>query len=270
MNKIDFMIIIPVSLANPNGDPTFDNRPRTTFDGKGLISDVCLKRKIRNRLQDMGEDILCDNRETLSMRERILSDEEISPLLKDKDKLHDATCRKWIDARAFGSVIATKTKDDSVSVGIRGAVSISNAVSIDTVDIIEIDHSNSFNREESGTKRDRTTFGNSVKLVEHGCYIAKGSIFPQLAEKTGLSDADVEKIKQALATLFVGDCSSARPAGSMAIRVYWWEHGSKYGDISPIRLFDSMKISPKENFPFYSFERGKIPESIKEEIFGDF
>lgn len=124
-NKIDFEVLVMVKNANPNGDPLNGNRPRETYDGYGEISDVCIKRKIRNRLQDMGENIFVQSDErsddgAKSLADRAKNNAVMQKALKDKDKEAYAkeACQTWIDVRSFGQVFAFK--DDSVSVGVRG------------------------------------------------------------------------------------------------------------------------------------------------------
>ena len=151
-NKIDFVGFISVEHANPNGDPLNGNRPRDTIEGLGEISDVCIKRKIRNRLQDMGESIFVqsDDRKDdgcKSLKERIDSDEALKKLSKGKntdvDEYAQRVCEKWLDVRAFGQVFAFK--GDAVSVGIRGPVSVHPAFSIDPVEIESIQITKSVN-----------------------------------------------------------------------------------------------------------------------------
>ena len=134
-NKIDFEVLVMVKNANPNGDPLNGNRPRETYDGFGEISDVCIKRKIRNRLQDMGEKIFVQSDERSddgckSLADRAKSNEAMQKALKakDKDAYAKAACETWIDVRSFGQVFAFK--DDSVSVGVRGPVSVHSAFSV--------------------------------------------------------------------------------------------------------------------------------------------
>ena len=126
-NKIDFALVIAVSNANPNGDPLNGNRPRETYEGFGEISDVCLKRKIRNRLMDMGECVFVqsDDRCTdgfRSLKERADAVKELKT--KDRDEYARVACETWLDVRSFGQVFAFKSgsKDDGVSVGVRGPV----------------------------------------------------------------------------------------------------------------------------------------------------
>lgn len=146
--KIDFAIIIGVKNANPNGDPLNGNRPRVNYDGLGEISDVCLKRKIRNRLLDDGANILVQsddyrNDKYRSIKDRYDSNENITALGKkaSSDDVAEAACKEWFDVRAFGQVLAFKGKNDKeagVSIAIRGPVSIQSAFSLDTVEKVSI------------------------------------------------------------------------------------------------------------------------------------
>lgn len=249
--KIDFAVILCVRNANPNGDPLNGNRPRTTYEGLGEISDVAIKRKIRNRLMAMGHQIFVqsdDNRadDHGSLRER---SESVFGKLEDKKTIQKAACEKWLDVRAFGQVFAFKKGRDSdgVSIGIRGPVSIHPAFSIapvlDRVSSIQITKSVS---NEPGEKRGSDTMGMKHR-VDHGVYVFYGSINPQLASKTGFSNADAEAIKESLRTLFRDDASSARPEGSMEVyKVYWWEHNGPNGQYSSAKVHRLLKVRVKE------------------------
>lgn len=252
-NKMDFAVLVTVNKANPNGDPLNGNRPREDYDGYGEISDVCIKRKIRNRLQDMGERVFVQSAERAddgakSLRERAENNPEIKKAQKDKDseKYAKVACESWIDVRAFGQVFAFKSsKNEGVSVGVRGPVSIRTAESVSPIDISTMQITKSVNS-ESGDKKSSDTMG-SKNRVEFGLYVIKGSINHQLAEKTGFSDEDAEKIKQALITLFENDCSSARPEGSMEVKnVYWWKHNCEMGQYSSAKVHRTLDIKVKE------------------------
>jgi CRISPR-associated protein Csd2 len=254
-HKIDFAVVLSVSKANPNGDPLNGNRPRQNFDGYGEISDVALKRKIRNRLQDMGEAIFVqsDDRKTdacKSLRERADAHPELAQMLKAKnpstDKFAEIACGEWTDVRSFGQVFAFKGSE--LSVGVRGPVSVHVATSIDPIDIVSTQITKSVNS-VTGEKRSSDTMGMKHR-VDFGVYMFKGSINTQLAEKTGFTGADAEKIKQALASLFVNDSSSARPEGSMEVhKVYWWEHTSKLGQYSSAKVHRSLTVKAKTEEP---------------------
>lgn len=115
--KIDFAVVLSVSKANPNGDPLNGNRPRQNYDGYGEISDVAIKRKIRNRLQDLGEAVFVqsDDRKTdgfKSLRDRADSNSDLGKILKAKnpaaDEFATIACNEWVDVRSFGQVFAFK------------------------------------------------------------------------------------------------------------------------------------------------------------------
>lgn len=244
-NKIDFTVVLTVTKANPNGDPLDGNRPRVNYDGYGEISDVCIKRKIRNRLQDMGEKIFVQSDERAddgckSLRDRADSCAELKAANKDADKFAEVACREWIDVRAFGQVFAFKGLN--VSVGVRGPVTVQTAVTVDSVDTSSMQITKSVNSVTSD-KKSSDTMGMKHR-VDFGVYKFSGSINVQLAEKTGFTEEDAEKIHEALKTLFENDCSSARPDGSMeVIRVYWWKHNCKTGQYSSAKVHRSVQVN---------------------------
>lgn len=252
-NKIDFALVFSVKNANPNGDPLSENMPRTTLDGLGEISDVCLKRKIRDRLQDAGNAIFVqsdDNRKDeykslLNRAKGILGD-----AMKSEDALGKKACETWIDVRSFGQVFAFKGDEKKgVSVGIRGPVTIQSAFSLNPVNVTSIQITKSVNGEGDGETKGSDTMGMKHR-VDFGMYVTYGSINPQLAEKTGFSDDDAEKIKQALEHIFDNDASSARPEGSMVVvRLIWWKHNCKSGQFSAAKVHHSLKITAKNDSP---------------------
>lgn len=248
-NKIDFIVLVTVTNANPNGDPLNGNRPRTTYSGHGEISDVCIKRKIRNRLQDMGENIFVQSDERKTDEFSSLSDRASKTIgmTKSKEEYAAFACEKWIDVRSFGQVFAFKKREkiDEVSVGVRGPVSIHQAISCSPIDINSMQITKSVNSEPASGKSSDTM--GTKHYVEFGLYKIKGSINVQLAEKTGFSEEDAEKIKEALRTLFINDSSAARPDGSMeVVKIYWWKHKNKIGQYSSAKVHNSLKVSLKE------------------------
>lgn len=279
-NKIDFALIISATNANPNGDPLNGNRPRENFDGYGEISDVCIKRKIRNRLQDMGERVFVQSDDRCddgcdSLRSRAVSCEALKKISSGKNTNRDeyakAACSEWIDVRSFGQVFAFK--GESVSVGVRGPVSIHQAVSISPVDIVSMQITKSVNSEGGKEGKSSDTMGMKHR-VEFGLYVVKGSINCQLAEKTGFSDEDAEKIKQALLTLFENDSSSARPDGSMEVcQLYWWKHDCKMPAVSTAKVHRSLNIKEKDpgkkplSFEDYDITVNEIPGGPVPEIY---
>ncbi|GAK11819.1 type I-C CRISPR-associated protein Cas7/Csd2 [Geomicrobium sp. JCM 19039] len=253
--KIDFAVVISVTKANPNGDPLNGNRPRQNYEGYGEISDVAIKRKIRNRLQDMGQSVFVQSEDRKddgfrSLKDRAESDEKLAGMLKDNkasvDEFSIIACENWIDVRSFGQVFAFK--NSKISVGVRGPVSVHTAMSIDPVNIVSTQITKSVNS-VTGDKKGEDTMGMKHR-VDFGVYLFKGSINTQLSEKTGFTYEDAEKIKQALVTLFENDTSSARPDGSMEVHnVYWWEHSSALGQYSSAKVHRSLQIKAKTDTP---------------------
>ncbi len=251
-NKIDFALVFTAKNANPNGDPLGGNRPRTTSDGLGEVSDVCLKRKIRNRLQEMGFPIFVQMDENKTDGEKSLSarfnhfyaalDKKDQ---KDKELVTAKVCEKWIDVRSFGQVFAFKKGKDSpeVSIGVRGPVTIQSAFSVEPVIIESVQITKSVNSETTEDGRKSSDTMGMKHRVSKGVYVTYGSISPQLAEKTGFSKEDAQEIKKALATIFEGDESSARPGGSMqVVELVWFEHNSKSGQYSSAKVHQSVKV----------------------------
>lgn len=244
-HKIDFALVLSVSHANPNGDPLNGNRPRETYEGFGEISDVCLKRKIRNRLMDLGVPIFVQSNDRCtdgfkSLKERA---DSIPALKKEKDPDAYArtACETWLDVRSFGQVFAFK--GDDISIGVRGPVSIHPAFSVEPVEISSIQITKSVNG-VPGSKRSSDTMGMKHR-VDFGVYTTFGSINCQLAERTGFTQEDADLIKKALLTLFENDSSSARPDGSMeVIRLYWWEHNCKAGQYSSAKVHRCLHVQP--------------------------
>ncbi|KYG90615.1 type I-C CRISPR-associated protein Cas7/Csd2 [[Bacillus] sp. KCTC 13219] len=253
--KIDFAVIFSVTNANPNGDPLNGNRPRQNFEGYGEVSDVAIKRKIRNRLQDMGEAIFVQSDDRAndgfkSLNDRAESVAELQKIKKDKKGNADTfaliAAQTWYDVRAFGQVFAFK--GDSLSVGVRGPVSIHPAISIEPITITSMQITKSVNS-VTGDKKGSDTMGMKHR-VDHGIYKFVGSINTQLAEKTGFTYEDAQKLKEALISLFENDASSARPEGSLeVIKVIWWEHNSKLGQYSAAKVHNSVKVTVEASKP---------------------
>lgn len=246
-HKIDFALVLSVRHANPNGDPLNGNRPRETYEGYGEISDVCLKRKIRNRMMDLGAPVFVQSNDRCIDGCKSLKDRADSiPALKkekDADVYAKVACQTWLDVRSFGQVFAFKNggEADGVSIGVRGPVSLHPAFSVDPVEISSLQITKSVNG-VSGAKKSSDTMGMKHR-VDFGVYTTFGSINCQLAEKTGFTQEDADLIKQALLTLFENDTSSARPDGSMeVIRLYWWEHNCKSGQYSSAKVHRCLHV----------------------------
>jgi len=246
-NKIDFEVLVAVSNANPNGDPLSGNRPRTDYEGYGEISDVCLKRKIRNRMQDKGNAIFVQSDDKCDDGKGCLKDRaKALEKIKDENEFYKIACDTWIDVRSFGQVFAFKGFN-CASVGVRGPVSVQLAKSINPVDIqsMQITKSVSGEKKESGA-RGSDTMG-TKHFVRFGLYVIKGSINVQLAKKTGFSEDDAELVRECLRTLFVNDTSSARPDGSMeVVKLYWWKHNCPDGQYSSAKVHRLVEVKLKE------------------------
>ena len=245
-NKIDFMVTIEVREANANGDPLSGNMPRTDAKGHGLISDVAIKRKIRNRMQDFGYPTFVQAGDRIEDEFRSLEKRFSNQFnAKDSDEdIEEKANKLWLDVRSFGQVFTYLKK----SIGVRGPVSINMAKSLEPIVISSLQITRSTNGMEAKNESGRSSDTMGMKcFVDYGVYLLKGSINPNFAEKTGFSTEDVEAIKQALVSLFENDASSARPEGSMRVReVFWFTHSNKLGNISSARVFDLFEFD-KEN-----------------------
>lgn len=270
-NKIDFAVVIGVRHANPNGDPLYGNRPRQTAERLGEISDVCIKRKLRNRLLDMGEEIFVQSDDNRADECRSLNDRFKASGIAIDSGVRNAVCEKWFDVRAFGQVFAFKkaekksvakgtkkasnevddavtdaTEEDAgaVSIGIRGPVTIQSAYSLEPITPESIQITKSVNLEtnkKNPDKKDGDTMGMKHRIAS-AVYVAYGAITPQLAAKTGFSEDDAGKIKLALQSLFEGDASSARPEGSMEIlHVVWCSHNCPCGQYASARFHRALQ-----------------------------
>lgn len=286
-NKIDFAVIFRVKNANPNGDPLNGNRPRTDYANFGEMSDVSLKRKLRDRLLerwvDAGENddgnmiyVQSDDRRVDAARSLRARAEAILGKEFGGSKTGELACTKWIDVRAFGQLFALKSNkkagkkkedgtddegDTGVSIGIRGPVTVQSAFSIEPIDVSSMQITKSVSGEGDGSKRGSDTMGMKHR-VDHGVYAFYGSMNPQLAEKTKFSEADAEAIKAILPRLFENDESSARPAGSMEVlKVLWWRHNSKAGQHSAAKVHRSLTVSADGSYVLENLP-GLVPEEL--------
>lgn len=286
-HKIDFAVILRVKNANPNGDPLNGNRPRTDLSNYGEISDVAIKRKIRNSLLDSGHAIFVQSDDHKNDKATSLKD-RAKPILEGKlsqDEKRDIACATWLDVRAFGQLFAYKdakgagkkkkkkdedTEDDdteanddgSVSIGIRGPVTVQSAFSVEPIDVTSIQITKSVSGEGDGKKRGSDTMGMKHR-VDKGIYVFKGSMNPQLAERTLFTDDDANVIKNVLPKLFENDESSARPAGSMAVdKLFWWKHNSKSGQYSSAKVHESLTVNADGTFELKDLP-GLKPEIIE-------
>jgi CRISPR-associated protein Csd2 len=262
-----------VKHTNPNGDLLNGNRPRTDYNGYGEITDVCLKRKIRDRLQDADLEIFVqsDDRkkdDAKSLRDR--ADKALGKKFGSAETVGLA-CAKWVDVRAFGQLFALPKKskpkggddegDTGISIPIRGPVTLQSAFSLQPVEVTSTQITKSVSGDGDGTKRGADTMGMKHR-VDEGIYVFYGSMNPQLAERTGFSDEDAEAIKKVLPKLFENDASSARPEGSMEIlKVIWWKHNCKSGQYSSAKVHRTLSVKPDGEITLASLA-GLEPEII--------
>ena len=255
--KIDFTLFVSANGANVNGDPLNGNRPRINLDGYGEMSDVCIKRKIRNRLQDLGQKIFVQSDDRAddsytSLKDRADGCQELKAQMENKknanrDACAAIACKEWLDVRMFGQVFAFKNVP--VSFGVRGPVSIHQAISLSPIDIISMQITKSVNSESGKESKASDTMGMKHR-VDFAVYKIMGSVNVQLAEKTGFSQEDAEALKEALKTLFENDASSARPEGSMEVcKMYWWQHDEKTPAISSGKIQRGFNIKQKKDRP---------------------
>ncbi|MBS6610794.1 MULTISPECIES: type I-C CRISPR-associated protein Cas7/Csd2 [Peptoniphilus] len=240
-NKIDFIFTIEVSGANPNGDPLTGNMPRIDNRGFGEISDVCLKRKIRNRMQDMGNEIFVKSLDRSDDGFRSLEKRFENIFKKDvsDEEVEKRANEMWIDIRSFGQVFTYQKR----ALGIRGPVSISIAKSIEPIEVttMQITKSISGMEPSAGKTRSADTMG-TKHFVDYGIYVVNGSVNSYFAEKTGFNENDIETLKECIKTLFINDISSARPDGSMEVKdIFWFNHSSKVGDVSSGKIKELLR-----------------------------
>ena len=291
-NKIDFAIIFRVSKANPNGDPLNGNRPRIDFGGYGEVTDVCLKRKVRDRLLDRFETLdpslrsgqtifvqsderRIDDAKNLRVRaEKVLT----ADVMKSRDSAVKIACAEWFDVRAFGQVFPFKAKkgkkskgdetdaaseqdSDGVSIPVRGPVTIQSAFSVERIDVESTQIVKSTSLEGDGEKRQSDQMGMKHR-VDHGVYVTFGTINPQLAERTGFSDTDAEVLKVIFPKLFENDASSARPDGSMEVlNLIWWQHNCKSDQHSSAKVHRSITVNSEGSITRQDLD-GLTPETI--------
>ncbi len=269
-NRYEFVYFFDVTNGNPNGDPDAGNMPRLDPESsRGLVTDVCLKRKIRNYIEiteenQPGYDIYVKEKSILNLQNKKAYDAlgikpESKKLPKDEAKARELTqwmCANFFDVRTFGAVMTTEVNSGQV----RGPVQIAFAQSIDPIIPLEVSITRmAVTSEKESEKQDggNRTMGRK-HIVPYGLYRVHGFISAKLAERTGFSDADVEKIWQALANMFEHDRSAAR--GEMTARkLIIFKHADALGNQAAHQLFDRVKVirvqgesgSPAQSFNDY-------------------
>jgi len=266
-NRYDFVYIFDVKDANPNGDPDAGNLPRVDPEtGHGLVTDVCLKRKIRNyvgltKKDESGHRIYFTEGSVLNKKHeeawKSVGEKPNKKLPKEAEKarmLTEFMCKNFWDIRAFGAVMSTEVNCGQV----RGPVQISFARSVDPITTLEHAITRSSVTNERDLEKERT-IGRKF-TVPYAVYIAKGFVNPFLAEQTGFSEADIELLWKALMDAFQFDQSAARPAGSMTARkLVVFRHPNKLGAAPSHLLLDAVKVHRKnDNGAPRSFEEYEV------------
>ena len=275
-NRYDFVYLFDVQDGNPNGDPDGDNAPRTDYEtGQGLVTDVCLKRKVRNYVQiKMGEDQL----NQIFVKEGAVLNNEIKKAYKaldlkpkekgkesdNKDKARQYMCEHYYDIRTFGAVMSTGDNAGQV----RGTVQLTFARSIDPVVTSEHTVTRMAVTDEKDKEKERTMGRKAT--VPYGLYRAHGFISAALARETTFSEDDLDLLWEALKNMFDLDRSAAR--GLMAARrLIVFKHKDDLGNAPAHKLFELVKVEAKDpSRPARSFsdyeitiDESKLPKGVE-------
>jgi CRISPR-associated protein Csd2 len=277
-NRYDFLFIFDCQDANPNGDPDAGNLPRIDVEtGQGLVTDVCLKRKIRNFVAltangDSGKRIFFTDGSVLNDLQQeahnsvgIPAAESKAPKNGKKDKATAWMCENYYDVRTFGAVMSTDINCGQV----RGPVQLSFARSLDPIVSSEhaITRSSVTNKKDAEKER---TMGRKF-TIPYGLYKAQGFVNPFLAAQTGFDDDDLELLFQSLENAFQFDQSAARPAGSMNPRaLIVFKHDNQLGKAASHKLFETVSLQLKDGievpraFADYNLtiDESAIPEGV--------
>lgn len=271
-NRYEFVVLFDVENGNPNGDPDAGNMPRIDPEsGLGIVTDVCLKRKIRNYIETVKEDedgykIYIKENVPLNRSDREAckslginddEDKKVTEALKklkksDKDadiKLRDYMCRNFYDIRVFGAVMTTFVKASLNCGQVRGPVQLGFARSIDPVISQEV----TITRVAITTEKDAENKSNEMgrkSIVPYGLYRVEGYISANLARKvTGFSEEDLELLWNAIINMFENDHSAAR--GKMAVReLIVFKHSKELGDCPAYKLFDAVKVQKNDDIQY--------------------
>ena len=292
-NRYEFVILFDVENGNPNGDPDAGNMPRIDPEsGLGLVTDVCLKRKIRNYVQTVKEeekgfkiyikeDVPLNRSDREACREMGIDeteDKKVTEALKklkksDPDvdgKLRDYMCENFYDIRTFGAVMTTFVKASLNCGQVRGPVQLGFARSIDPIFSQEVSITRVAITTEKDAENKNTEMGRK-SVVPYGLYRAEGYISANLARKvTGFSEEDLALLWEAIINMFENDRSAAR--GKMAVReLIVFKHSKELGDCPAYKLFDAVEVHKKEEveyprrFQDYTVQihEEQIPESVE-------
>ena len=273
-NRIDFVYIFDVQDGNPNGDPDAGNLPRVDAEtGMGLVTDVCLKRKVRNYVQvakecAAGYDIFIKEKAVLNTLIDAAHEEDAVKTASDKTlAARDLMCKKYFDIRTFGAVMSTGKNAGQV----RGPIQFTFARSVDPIAAME----HSITRMAVATEKeaekqggDNRTMGRKA-TVPYGLYVCHGFISANLAKQTGFSEEDLNLFWDALKNMFDVDRSAARGLMS-AQKLIVFKHESVLGNAPANKLFDLVKIekvcdgAPRkfEDYKVYEIEKDSLPTGV--------
>lgn len=263
--RYDFVLLFDVKDGNPNGDPDAGNLPRVDAEtGMGLVTDVCLKRKVRNFVQlakqgEVGYDIFIKEKavlnnelETVCAETGIDASEKKPAKGQDAEKVRIEMCKKFFDIRTFGAVISVGAMKGSNCGQVRGPIQLTFARSVDPV--VSLEHSitrMAVTKQEDAEKE--RTMGRKF-TVPYGLYVSHGFVSANFAAQTGFSDEDLNLFWEALEKMFWEDHSAAR--GEMNVRgLYVFEHSTALGNAPAHALFEKIKVAKKnESEPARSFD----------------
>lgn len=245
-NRIDFVYIFDVQDGNPNGDPDAGNLPRVDAEtGMGLVTDVCLKRKVRNYVQTAkgqanGYDIFIKEKAVLNtLIDKAHDDSEVKAAKDKTEAARMFMCKNYYDIRTFGAVMSTGKNAGQV----RGAIQLTFARSVDTIATAE----HSITRMAVATEKeaekqggDNRTMGRKA-TVPYGLYVCHGFVSANLAQQTGFSEEDLELFWDALKNMFDVDRSATRGLMS-AQKLIVFKHDSVLGNAPANKLFDLVKV----------------------------
>lgn len=276
-NRYDFLFLFDCQDANPNGDPDAGNLPRLDVEtGQGLVTDVCLKRKVRNfvAMTTKGDDtkriyftegaVLNHLHKEAYVAEGEKPDKKVNPEVKDK--VTKWMCEHYFDVRTFGAVMSTEINCGQV----RGPVQLSFARSIDPIVSSEHAITRSSVTNEKDVEKERT-MGRKF-TVPYGLYRAQGFVNPFLAQQTGFNEDDLALLFNALENAFQFDQSAARPAGSMNPRkLIVFKHDNPLGKAPSHKLFEAVSVKRKagvevpRSFADYEvvINQSVIPEGVQ-------
>lgn len=259
-NRYDFVILFDVENGNPNGDPDAGNMPRVDPEtGYGLVTDVCLKRKIRNYVETLKEDaegyriyikdgVPLNRSDKAAMAALGIDDDLKAAKKSDPDidrRLRDYMCKNYFDIRTFGAVMTTFVKGALNCGQVRGPVQIGFARSVDPIVPQEVTITRIAITTEADAENKATEMGRK-HIVPYALYRAEGFVSANLARKTtGFSEDDLKLLWQAILNMFENDRSAAR--GKMAVReLIVFKHDSELGNAPSYKLFDAVTVSKND------------------------